>query len=72
MLLTESTIRHMYGTAMAQGESMPRKNKVLILNRPFDLPVGIWWTGRKNDAGKPLFNVGTYRSDGQQPGFFTT
>lgn len=72
MLLTEQTIRSIYGAAMVQGQSMPRKNKVLILNRPFDTPVGIWWTGRKNDQGKSLFNVGTYRADGSQPGFFTT
>lgn len=70
MLLTENTIRSMYGAAMAQGESMPRKGKVLILNRPFDTPVGIWWTGRKSDAGKALYNVGAYLPDGKQPGFY--
>jgi hypothetical protein len=72
MLLTENTIRHIYGAAIIQGQSMPRKNMVLILSRPFDTPVGIWWTDKKNDAGKRLFNVGSYLTDGKQPGFFST
>ena len=70
MLMVERTVRFIYGDAL-RDTKMPRKNEMTVIAYPNPRPpVGIWWTDRKSDEGKRLFNVGAIRPDGSTPPLF--
>lgn len=71
MLMVERTVRYMY--ALDVGTKMPKKGEKLLVVPPSALgkePHAIFWTDRKSDDGKRLFNAGVFREDGTEPPLF--
>ncbi len=72
MLMVERTVRHTYSHILSAETKMPRKGQVVYLSSPYiPVGVGIWWTDRKSDEGKRLFNCGRVRVDGGEPPLFS-
>ena len=72
MLMTERTIRHAYSHILSKETKMPRKGQVVYLSSPYIAAgIGIWWTDRKSNEGKRLFNCGRVRIDGSEPPLFS-
>lgn len=71
MLMVESTVRHMY--SLGAEIKMPRKGEKLLVVPPIASgrePHAVYWTNRKSDDGKRLFNAGIFREDGSEPPLF--
>lgn len=71
MLMDECTVRYIYN--LDAGTKMPKKGEKLLVVWPTGSgrePHAIFWTDRKSDEGKRLFNAGIFREDGVEPPLF--